>query len=295
MVGNSFRLGYRFQRYWDTSMANAFFAAEAGTGLFMVSLYFDFLWGMIAGLAFAGTIKPYFHLAHMGVPSKSMRAILRPDRSWISRGVLALGILIGPGALHILDQAFGLYGMIGLPEWFGLLVKYTAVAGGLVVMCYQGMAMSASQAISLWATPLLPISSFFYSLSCGVILTAAFGWNYLEVGQIAQLVQLGIALLILDGVIVVSILSAAKNKAKGGAFSVEMLMESEYAPWFRNLVFGVGLIVPALLLLFAGSSHVAAMAAALALLVGFYAFRVLIFKAGVFEPITNDLVNSLGL
>ena len=65
-------------------MAVAFFAAEVGTGLFLVSYYFDLMLGMILGVALAGTLKPYFHLAHMGVPGKSIRALLRPDRSWIS-------------------------------------------------------------------------------------------------------------------------------------------------------------------------------------------------------------------
>jgi DMSO reductase anchor subunit len=295
MAGNSFRLGYRFQRYWDTSMAHAFTAAEAGTGLFMVSLYFDFLLGMIVGLAYAGTVKPYFHLAHMGVPSKSMRALLRPDRSWISRGALAVGILIVPGVLHILNEAFGIYGMIGLPEVLGELIKYTAVAGGLVVMCYQGLAMSDSQALSLWASPLLPISSFFYSATLGAALTAVIGWNQLEAGQVATLINIATVMVVVNFVVVASILAAAKNKSNGGAFSVEMLMKSEYAPWFRNMVFILGGIVPALLLAFAGDSYIVAIAATASIFAGFYTFRILMFKAAVFEPVTNDLVNSLGL
>ena len=33
----------------------------------------------------------------------------------------------------------------------------------------------------------------------------------------------------------------------------------------------------------------------LAMLVGFYAFRILMFKAAVFEPISHDLAGSIGL
>jgi len=72
--GDTLRVGYRFQRYWDNSMAYAFFCAEAGAGLFFVSLLLDNVTGMIIGLIPVATGKPYFHLAHMGVPMRSWRA-----------------------------------------------------------------------------------------------------------------------------------------------------------------------------------------------------------------------------
>jgi formate-dependent nitrite reductase membrane component NrfD len=295
MVGNSFRLGYRFQRYWDTSMANAFFAAEAGTGLFIVAMYFDFLLGMVVGLAIAGTIKPYFHLSHMGVPAKAWRAILRPDRSWISRGALSIGVLVGAGSLYIIDQYFALFITLGLPVWLGVLVKYAAIAGGLTVMCYQGMAMSHSSAIGLWASPLLPISSFLYAVTCGVMLTAVLGWNSLQPESLLMLLNIATGLFIFLVVIVLSLLSVAKNRSRGGAYSVELLTKSIYANWFIRLVLVIGLIVPALLLAFVAHYYLAVIVASAALLAGFYCFRVLLFKAGVYEPLSNDLVNSLGL
>ena len=295
MVGNSFRLGFRFQRYWDTSMANAFFAAETGTGLFMVSLYFDFLLGMIAGLAFVGTLKPYFHLSHMGVPSKAIRALLRPDRSWISRGALGIGALLAFGVLHILNQSYDVFTLFGLPQWLASAAKYGAVVGGLIVMCYQGMAMADSPAIALWKSPLLPVSSFLYASTCGVILTAVLGWHHFPTEQVSQLLNLGVVLLVSTLIVVALILITANKRSKGGAYSVELLLKMGYSKWFKGLVLITGLLLPALMLFFAGDMFLAAVIASLALLAGFYAFRVLLFKAGVFEPLSNDLVNSLGL
>ena len=54
LVGNTFRLGYRFQRYWDTSMALAFFSAEVGSGLFFVSSCLGLTSGMVLGLVLVG-------------------------------------------------------------------------------------------------------------------------------------------------------------------------------------------------------------------------------------------------
>jgi len=47
------------------------------------------------------------------------------------------------------------------------------------------------------------------------------------------------------------------------------------------------LLLPILLLWFAGSVPLAAMIAAAGTLLGYYTFRLLIFKAGVFEPIMS--------
>lgn len=288
LVGNSFKLGYRFQRYWDTSMALAFFSAEVGTGLFLVSFYFDLLAGMIVGLGISATLKPYFHLAHMGVPSKSWRAVLRPDRSWVSRGALAIGVLIGFGALHVVDRA------IGLPAALGAPVGYFAVAGALVVMCYQGMAMSDSESFTLWASPLVPLASFCYSLTAGVLATLAIGWEALG-AQRAMLTNVALLLLLVDVAVVVGLLVHVKNKSKGGAFSVELLMSGEYAGKFRYLVLLLGLVVPAVLLAAAGGVQGVELLALLAMLVGFLAFRLLMFKAAVFEPISHDIAGSIGL
>lgn len=295
MVGNSFKLGYRFQRYWDTSMAIAFFSAEVGTGLFLVSFYFNLLPGMILGLAITGTLKPYFHLAHMGVPDRSWRAILRPDRSWISRGVISIAMLIGFGVLHVVNRSIGLEATFGLPAAVGNAISYLAVIGALLVMCYQGMAMSDSEAFTLWASPLVPLSSFCYALTAGALATLAVGWGVLGEEQRATLSTLALTMLLVDLAVVVGILVRAKNKSKGGAFSVDLLMSGEYAPKFRNLVLILGLAFPAVLLAAAGTSRLVELLALLAMLVGFFNFRMLMFKAAVFEPISHDFAGSIGL
>ena len=295
LVGNSFKLGYRFQRYWDTSMAIAFFSAEVGTGLFLVSLYFDLLSGMILGLAITGTLKPYFHLAHMGVPGRSWRAILRPDRSWISRGAISIGILIGSGVLHVVNRGIGIEAIFGLPAAVGHVIAYLAAASALVVMCYQGLAMFDSEALTLWASPLVPVASFCYALTAGALATLAMGWGMLSEEQRATLSTMALTMLLVDLAVVVGILFHARGKSKGGAFSVDLLVKGEYAASFRNLVLILGLVFPLALLAVAGSLRLVELFALLAMLVGFFFFRLLMFKAAVFEPITHDLAGSIGL
>lgn len=274
MVGDSFRLGYRFQRHWDVSMAGAFFCGELGAGLFLVAMVYGSLEGLILGLVLTGIGKPILHLAHMGVPGKSWRAILRPDRSWTSRGLMALVLFSGAGALHAIDV------ILGHVVPFGIALQVLAGASALVVMTYQGFSLSHSTAIALWSTAMMPFSSLLYALTGGVVIT-------LLLQAESQLVFLAIGLLPAILVMLLSILHAAYHGSPGGRVSAELLIRTRYATWFHGVVVAVGIVLPVALLWLDGGTLIARAVAAAGMLAGFYAFRVLIFKAGVYEPVMS--------
>ncbi len=288
IVGDSFQVGVRFQRYWDTSMANAFFCGELGAGLFFISYLFNFVSGMVAGMLITGIFKTYFHMTHMGVPMKSWRAILRPDRSWISRGLMAIVFYLVFGIAHCLNLTFHLDTAWGLGSTVGYIVQLLAAFAALVVMTYQGFAMSHSKAISLWNTILMPISSLTYSLTGGAVLTMllvnlspekAANWEFLTGGILL--------LLLIDALVLVSLLYSANKRSEGGRVSTLLLLTVIYRQAFLYLVVGAGLILPALLLWLLPGNFAAALLAAVAILAGYYGYRVLVFKAGVYEPMTS--------
>jgi formate-dependent nitrite reductase membrane component NrfD len=270
-------------------MANAFFSAETGAGLFFVSLLLGFLPGMVAGLLICGIFKSYFHLAHMGVPAKSWRAMLRPDRSWISRGVISIVFFMGFGIVHTANMGLGLEATIGFGPVVSGLIKVIAGAAALMVMTYQGFAMSHSTAIALWNTGIMPITSLAYATTSGLFIALAAGWNGFfgdapEMRRVLVFVALGGLAVI--AALLLSLLHAAHHGSPGGRKSVELLTRTNYAKWFYGATCAAGIVVPAVLLLLpAGFGSV--VTAAAAMLIGFYAFRVLIFKAGVYEPIMN--------
>jgi len=290
IVGDSFQVGVRFQRYWDTSMANAFFCGELGAGLFFVAWLFDFVPGMVAGMLITGIFKTYFHIAHMGVPMKSWRAISRPDRSWISRGLMAIVFYLAFGTAHCLNLAFDLETAWGLGSAVGNLVQLLAACAALVVMTYQGFAMSHSTAISLWNTVLMPISSLTYALTGGAVLTLALGWYSLFAGLPHERESLtnGIVLMLLiDAFVLISVLFSANKRSRGGKVSASLLLKGTYRQAFLFLVVGVGLVFPTLILVLVPISFPAVLLATAAVLVGYYCYRLLIFKAGVYEPMMS--------
>ncbi len=290
IVGDTFKVGYRFQRYWDTSMAAAFFCCELGAGLFLLSQYFDFALGMLVGLLFAGVGKPYFHLAHMGVPSKAWRAMLRPDRSWISRGLIGIMLFVGAGAAYLLQFQYGfLSGLFGESTggFFAEVALVVSFAAGVLVMAYQGFAMAHSSSFALWNTGLMPISSIAYSVTAGLAAILVLGWSALPADTVAMLVNFTLVMLLVDLCIVLSLLHGAYHGTTGGRQSVDLLVKGVYSTPFLGLVVAVGIALPALVLWTLGSSYAAALLAAVAILAGFFTYRVLVFKAALYEPVLS--------
>jgi len=281
-AGRTFKSGYRFQKYWDTPMATAFFCGETGAGLFIISMLLDFMPGIILGLLITGVGKTFFHLTHMGVPSKAWRAILRPDRSWISRGLWGIIFFVGFGSLHILGQIFGV-----MPEALAQPVYYLALAGAMVVIVYQGFAMSHSTAISLWSTGLMPVSSMLYGLLAGtslITILSVFGFSAAHMDMVITVQNI-----LLVGVLVmlISLLHGAKNGSKGAQQSYVLLTSDFLARPFLYGVVGIGVFIPLLIGLLASQNTITTLVSGVCVLIGFCLFRLLIFKAGVLDPILS--------
>jgi len=290
IVGDSFAVGYRFQKYWDDSMASAFFFGELGAGLFFISFFYNVTLGMILGLVVTGILKTYFHTAHMGVPAKSWRAILRPDRAWVSRGLITIIFFTIFGVLHLLSEFNGIFGLVAGDGTLAAVIRIIAGAAALGVMAYHGLAMSDSTAISLWSSRLMPFASIGYALMTGAALTAVLGWDASASGiadSLPSLSTLSLYLLIANIVIVAGLLFGALNGAPGARVSAGLLVKGAFANRFVPLVLGVGLALPLLLLLFAPQAYWVALLVAAAMLTGYYFFRVFIFRAGVYDPIIS--------
>jgi formate-dependent nitrite reductase membrane component NrfD len=88
-------------------------------------------------------------------------------------------------------------------------------------------------------------------------------------------------------VVHLSLLHAAYHGSPGGRKSVEVLTRSFYAQWYWGVTWALGIAVPAILLWSAGGSYPAIVIAAISVLAGYYSYRLLIFKAGMFEPIMS--------
>ncbi len=287
IVGDEFRPGFRLQRSWNRPMATSFFLGEVGAGLFIVSVFFGYLPGLILGLLIAAVGKTAGHLMHMGQPTRAWRAIFKLKHSWISRGLLAIVLFTGCGIILALDGAGLSFGL--LPQPLKIVVIVIACAAAVVIMLYQGFAMSHSAAISLWSSGLIPVLGLTYALLSGVSLLSLIGYGMLAArphdDEILQIVQIG--LLVYVAVMLYSLVHAATFGSKGAQQSVSMLLNGPLNKWFIPLVVVIGLVIPALVIPLEANAWLPRLVATSALLAGYYAFRVLIFKAAVFDPIQS--------
>ncbi len=287
IIGDDFRRGFRLQTHWSWSMATAFFFGEIGAGLFLVSLLLDSLPGMTIGVLLTAVGKTAGHMLHLGQPLRAWRAIVKINRSWVSRGLLAIILFTGFGIGYILCRADLTYGLF--PKSLAPVYAAIAAVAAIVIMLYQGLAMSHSSAIPLWNSGLMPMIGFTYALLAGVSLTLAFGLEPALAGQehsVALLKTAQYGLLLYGFLSVLCMLHAARYGSKGGELSAAILMKGALAKWFVPLVLGVGFVVPALLIPFASGPGAMQIVAG-AVLIGYYAFRVLILKAGVYDPIQS--------
>jgi len=78
----------------------AFFFTEVGAGLYLVSLFFGFWRGCLVGWLFA-ILGGGLHMLYLGKPERAWRAILRPVKSELSRGLIIMSLFLAFGAIQI--------------------------------------------------------------------------------------------------------------------------------------------------------------------------------------------------
>ena len=129
----------------------------------------------------------------------------------------------------------------------------------------------------------MPMASLLYSLTIGLTLARV----VLPEAQATGLADTLLLLLLGLAVMHLMFLHSGWHGSPGARTSVELLLQSAYARWFFGLVVAAGIALPALLLLTAPANWLASLASAVAVLAGFMAWRILIFKIGVYEPIMS--------
>lgn len=130
-----------------------------------------------------------------------------------------------------------------------------------------------------------------YALLSGLSLLSLMGYDMLAArpqdDQMLRIVQIG--LLVYFAVMLYSLVHAATFGSKGAQQSISLLLNDPLAKWFVLLVVVVGLVISAIMIPLGANRWPLRLVACLAILAGYYAFRVLIFKAAVYDPIQSFL------
>lgn len=290
MIDPTYMTEFTLQREWVEKrgflLVLAFFLGGLGGGLYLVSLYLDFRVGLVAGFLIVAMGKTGTHLAYLGRPLRFWRAFLRPQNSWLSRGVIALSLFL---VFAVLQLAPSLPQLSWLP-WtsHNLALQILVTIGAVSLITYTGFVLGVVNAIPFWNTALMPILFIVYSLLGGsglVLGIVSAGGGATDLALVESMVRwlLVITALILGSYLWVSYYSGPASKR-----SVIELWRGRASPYFLGGVVTLGLVIPlsiaASALLFELPAAVLIAGASCELIGGFSA-RYSILKAGVYNPL----------
>ncbi len=171
------------QPYWHFPHALWFWAMGLGAGTFMVRHVFSLAdTGTVLGLPLLDVlglalvaISGLVLIVDLGRPERVLKALKRPDRSWIARGAVADFVFLIVGAIYVLPGWFP-----GLPWTDAPFLKANLLAQIMIAVCflsasliiaYPGMVLYESLSIRLWHSAMVPAQFIAHALASSVGLT----------------------------------------------------------------------------------------------------------------------------
>lgn len=220
-------------------MPLAFYFGSLGGGLYLVSLYFNSLLGMLVAWLIVGVLKGGSHLVDLGQPFRSWRMVLRPQSSWISRGLILVILFLGLVALQLLISSF-----FPGTTWEAIF-KVLAVLAALGTCAYPGFTLNYVNAIPLWNSAMLPL----LFMACGLLggfailqIIGVFGGNVDLIG-----VEFGsLVFLFVTAVFIITYTWSASYSDSGpyGKTALKELLKGKVSPVFWLGVVLLGIVMP---------------------------------------------------
>jgi formate-dependent nitrite reductase membrane component NrfD len=263
-------------------MPLAFFFGSLGGGLYLVSLYFNSLWGISIAWLIVAALKGGSHLIDLGQPFRSWRMVFRPQSSWISRGLILVILFLGLVPIQVYLTVF--FPGTGLEALFKVLAGMAALG----TCMYPGFTLNFINAIPFWNSAMLPI--LFLSLGSlggfGLLMVIGVIGGEMDLARVGS----GNMILILVTAILITVFAwsasyvgpsgkrALRGLLKGEvsvAFWVGVVLIGIVMPWVVTFLVYTGVAVPGLIL-FLG---------ALGDIICGFALTYVILKSGAYSPL----------
>ncbi|MEW6668663.1 MAG: DmsC/YnfH family molybdoenzyme membrane anchor subunit [Thermodesulfobacteriota bacterium] len=213
------------------------FLVELGAGLFVASSILGSLWGQTAGWLMSGALGGGCHFLFLGHPFRIYRAMRRPGKSWISRGLIIISLFQLFGCIHLVLS----YLSTPVP-WVMVAANVLAVT----TILYGGYEIADVKSIPTWHSSFLPIQmlarSFFIGLAVVLVINLLLGR---ETAGIHTSQWLLVTLLINICLFVLSLVSLAFEEGKK-KLSLSMMAKGDLKRIFWPWVVAGGMIIPLL-------------------------------------------------
>jgi len=260
----------------------AFYAGGLGGGLYLVSLYFNSLWGMLISWLIIAVIKGGTHLVYLGKPLRFWRIVTRPQTSWLARGFIFVMLFGGLGAIQMI-----------LTHWMpGSIVEiiFKALAGIMAfsVAIYTGIILKNIKGVPFWNSALLPVLFIFCGILGGFGLAVIIALNGGDINLAAA--ETGSRWLLLANALLIGIyLWQASTKESTSKQSVLEQLHGQSAPVFWIGIVILGIVIPMAIaltgLIIKDMSPTILITGVVCEIIGGLALRYCILKAGAYKPL----------
>ncbi len=259
----------------------AFYAGGLGGGLYLVSLLFNNLWGMLVSWLIIAVIKGGTHLAYLGRPTRFWRIITRPQTSWLARGFIFVLLFVLFGAVQMV---LSLWAPGGAAE-----ITFKVLAGIMAfgVATYTGIILKNVKGVPFWNSLLLPVLFVICGILGGFGLSVVISLNGGDINLAAA--ETGSHwLLLANALLIIVYLWQASRREAVGKQSVLHQIRGENAPVFWIGVVLLGIVIPLAVAATGLIAHVPTavlIAAVVCEIAGGLALRYCVLKAGAYKPL----------
>lgn len=291
------------QSVWRWKIAAYLFLAGTGAGALIVGIIGDFTGYVLSAKIAVGlgvplvALSTLFLILDLGHPEKFFTAVLHPSTSWISRGFLIVSALLISGGLLAILWVWPFSSVLDANQGLRTIVESMVLALAVATCVYTGILIGIVVSRPFWNKPLLPVLFLISAVSTGIgglffitpIVQSALGISSFETGKFLIHLELAdIILLVFEGIAIYLYLAVVYNRAPEAA---RLLLKGKLSGMFWGGFLGAGLLVPALIELFAWADHKVApqlatlLVAGVLLLAGGFLMRLLILAAGIRSPL----------
>jgi formate-dependent nitrite reductase membrane component NrfD len=252
------------QPYWHFPHALWFWAMGLGAGTFMVRHVYSLRdAGTVLGLPLLDVlglvlvaIGGIVLIADLGRPIRVLKALKRPDRSWIARGAIADFVFLIVGAIYVLPGWFP-----GLPwtdapfldaNLLGQIMIAVCFLSAALIIAYPGMVLYESLSIRLWHSAMVPAQFIAHAIasSLGLTLLVLVAGGRLGDQRVPLTLGFLVSLVATLGITHLYLVDRTHEHGPAARAGVQRLVRGSMAVHFWTSV-GVGFGVPVVLALIA--------------------------------------------
>jgi formate-dependent nitrite reductase membrane component NrfD len=267
-----------------------------GSGLFLVSLFMNNWWGMVAGWLIIMFLKLPVHIAYFGRPERFYRAMPPFSNawktSWFARGILFTVFFSGFAFVQLVIG----YPYYDIAQYLGSaavpLYSIFAVMAGIFAFgtgIYGGFIMNYCKSVPFWNTGILPLVFILAGVADGFGLimgiSLAGGGGDIATAELWSRVMLAV-----NAVIIIIYMMSASYTSAVAKLSVRELIVGRVAVAFWLGIVVLGIVVPlaisvSSLYMESELSSVLLITAIVCHTLGAFALKYCLLKAGIHRPI----------